>query len=93
MIARIFIIITANHSATNNARENRSLVKQYQITIFTRVSTWDAHLILRSQRGWGWGAYSREALFLERRSLNLSKSNQNTCLFNQTVRTVIITKE
>ena len=44
-------------------------------TVFTQVSARGAYLILSSQRG---DAYSREALFLGRRSLNTSKRHQNT---------------
>ena len=44
-------------------------------TLFTQVSTRGGHLILVSQR-WGKGdAYSREALFWGRRSLNISRNN------------------
>ena len=78
-------MLEINFNFTLNNNKGLVLTKKTdQSTVFTRVSARGSHLILGSQRkGWGGGdegAYSREALFRGRHSLNISKRDQS--IFN-----------
>ena len=61
-------------------------------TVFTQVSARGTHLILSSQRGaliWGRRSFEEGAHWIYQRDIKIL----STCLLNQTIRTVIITKE